>query len=146
MKLVLEVIGAPVGKAHKIRHLGKFKSIGATPASEVAMVLVRRTFQDKYPEFVPIKGRVMLSFTAYMPIPKSWSKKQKAIANHESMYHIKKPDLKNIVALLEDALNCVACVDDSQIAIYNNCQKVYSDRPRLEIFIEEIGVSHETTT
>lgn len=49
------------------------------------------------------------------------------------MPHCKKPDLSNLIKLIEDALNKVAYRDDSQIFRYDDPGKYYSLRPRLEI-------------
>ena len=46
----------------------------------------------------------------------------------------RKPDPDNIAKML-DALNRVVWVDDSQIVGLDACQKRYSDRPRIEIYV-----------
>jgi Holliday junction resolvase RusA-like endonuclease len=58
----------------------------------------------------PLEGPVRLTVTLLFPRPKSHTKKQRA-----SLAHIQKPDLTNIAKGIEDALNGVVWLDDSQI-------------------------------
>lgn len=60
----------------------------------------------------PFEGPVRLSVTLLFPRPKSHTKKQRA-----SLAHIQKPDLTNIAKGIEDALNGVVWLDDSQIVV-----------------------------
>lgn len=51
----------------------------------------------------------------------------------------KKPDIDNVVKAVLDALNKVAYRDDNQV-VELQIRKQYSERPRLEICIEELEV------
>ena len=75
---------------------------------------------------------------AYYGIPKSESKKKKALMRQNEIRPTKRPDADNVVKLVADALNQVAYRDDTQIV---DCQvrKFYSDNPRLEVLIQRIG-------
>lgn len=75
---------------------------------------------------------------AYYSIPKSGSKKAKAQKLANIIRPIKKPDMDNVVKMVADALNQVAYKDDTQIV---DCQvrKFYSEKPRIEIIIRQIG-------
>jgi len=55
----------------------------------------------------PLTGPVMISFSFFMPRPKSLPKKIRD--------HIKRPDWKNLVAGTEDALKGIVWLDDSQV-------------------------------
>ena len=52
------------------------------------------------------------------------------------MNPIKRPDADNIAKIVLDALNGIAYKDDSQI-VDLSVPKRYSDKPRVEIFIEQ---------
>ena len=51
---------------------------------------------------------------------------------------IKKPDMDNVVKVIADSLNGVAYRDDTQI-VDQMCRKFYSDEPRVEVIIRQIG-------
>ena len=55
---------------------------------------------------------------------------------------VKKPDLDNVVKVYADALNQLAYHDDSQIVTIV-CKKYYSDRPRVEVRLSDMGGDNE---
>lgn len=83
----------------------------------------------------PLEGALRVEIAAYMPIPKSTSKKVLALIGGGAYPHTKKPDLDNLVKIV-DALNGICWVDDSQINQLT-VVKVYSASPRLVITINE---------
>ena len=85
-----------------------------------------------------LSGPIMLRLTFYMPLPKSTPKKTiKAIQEGKIIWHIKKPDSKNLLAWVEDCLNKFIWEDDSQVC-FPIVMKFYDIEPRTEIEIEEI--------
>lgn len=60
----------------------------------------------------PLEGPLWLDIVIVQRPPASWSKKKAAAAN----WIIQKPDFSNQQKLLEDAINGIVFVDDSQIA------------------------------
>lgn len=76
---------------------------------------------------------------AYYSIPKSKSKKMKALMRDGIVRPTKKPDMDNVVKVIADSLNQVAYRDDTQI-VDCQCRKFYSDTPRVEVRILEIPV------
>lgn len=88
----------------------------------------------RFPDDAMLDMRIL----AYYSIPKSGSKKarEKKLAN--VVRPTKKPDIDNVVKMVADALNQVAYKDDTQIV---DCQvrKFYSERPRVEVLIRQIG-------
>lgn len=85
----------------------------------------------------PLAGALHVQVQAFFPVPASWSKKRKAAAS----WHASRPDLDNIVKSALDGLNRVAFVDDGQVAsVY--ATKAYSDTPRLEVAVYEIGAQN----
>jgi Holliday junction resolvase RusA-like endonuclease len=99
------------------------------------MAWVRDAFCSRYPTAVPLKGPAALGIRALYQVPASMPKKVRAAMPPP----VVKPDLKNIVAGVEDALNGVAWVDDKQVVLYL-ITKTYAwdGRPRLEISISEV--------
>ena len=84
----------------------------------------------------PDKGTPITVFcTFYMPIPKSATKKFKALCDSVPVRHVKRPDVDNLVKFVLDCLNGVAWVDDGQVAEVNGV-KVYSTQPRTVVILE----------
>lgn len=90
------------------------------------------------PEFSPIDRDCLLSLTVYRAIPKSFSKKKWQEALSGKIRPTTKPDTDNYVKGVLDALNGVILKDDS-IVCELTAQKLYSDKPRIEVVIEERG-------
>lgn len=53
-------------------------------------------------------------------------------------YHTQKPDLSNLIKLVEDAGNGILWIDDSQI-IQLNCEKFWSEAEGIEITVEVVN-------
>lgn len=67
----------------------------------------------------------------FMPIPKSLSMKRKLAL--DGLYHTSKPDLDNLIKGFLDCANGILIEDDSMICAIENCQKIYSFAPRIEV-------------
>lgn len=74
---------------------------------------------------VPFERAVAISLHFHIPMPKSLTKKERAA--RLGFPHVMKPDLKNLVAGLEDALNDVAWKDDAQICQYKHMNKSWTE-------------------
>ncbi|MBR6337376.1 MAG: RusA family crossover junction endodeoxyribonuclease [Ruminococcus sp.] len=61
------------------------------------------------------EGAVFVGVTAYVAIPKSTTKKQRALIEAGKKLPEKKPDVDNILKIVLDALNGVAYDDDKQV-------------------------------
>lgn len=70
----------------------------------------------------------------YFEPPKAMSKKNRAYALNNEIYHIKKPDIDNVIKSILDALNKVTFHDDSQV-VRLNAGKYYSVEPRVDVII-----------
>lgn len=84
-----------------------------------------------------LDGALHLVMEARFGVPASWSKKKQAAALAGSVHPTGKPDLDNLVKVL-DALNGVVWRDDSLI-VSADVRKSYSDRPGLTITVEAIS-------
>ncbi len=84
-----------------------------------------------------LEGALGLTVVAYRSIPKSKPKKWREAAARGEIRPTVKPDFDNYAKIV-DALNKVVWVDDAQI-VDARIQKFYSDRPRLEIKIDNLS-------
>lgn len=89
--------------------------------------------QDK--ELKYIEGAIKLEVEFYMPIPKSYSKKQKV--DMEGSWHIKRPDTDNLMKAVKDGLEGKIYADDSRVA-HEIGKKIYSRNPRIEVKYQHI--------
>lgn len=81
----------------------------------------------------PIKVKIHF----FVPIPKSYTKKQHALIQENKLLPSKKPDLSNYIKLIEDAFNNILYKDDAQI-IELIAKKSYSETPRIEIEVNKL--------
>ena len=73
-------------------------------------------------------GPVSVVLAFYMPIPKSYTKKKKALMQDDTYPHTNKPDVDNMVKFYLD------CMPFDDKVIYKiKARKLYSPRPRVEI-------------
>lgn len=130
----LTVPGEPVGKARPIHTRS---GITFTPKKTINYeTLIRELFAVKYPDFEPLEGPVRMSLSAWLRIPKTSKRKTAAMESGE-IRPTKKPDMSNILKSVEDALNDLAYRDDKQIVELELVKK-YSNRPRIELTVEEL--------
>ncbi|WP_162985591.1 RusA family crossover junction endodeoxyribonuclease [Virgibacillus halodenitrificans] len=86
---------------------------------------------------IPFEGALQVSIKIYRQIPKSTTKKDRALFLAGIKRPVTKADTSNYVKGIEDALNGIIYKDDSQIVdLY--AAKYYSDNPRVEISVREI--------
>lgn len=132
------VLGEPKGKGRP--RFSKQNGRAFTPEKTVNYeTLVHTEYMAQCNGFrFPDDSMLDLRIIAYYSIPKSGSKKVKEQKAANIIRPTKKPDMDNVVKMIADALNQVAYKDDTQIV---DCQvrKFYSDRPRVEVIIRQIG-------
>ena len=134
MRISITVPGEPVAKARpRFTKNGHVYTPKKTAVYEQVIGLhARAAMKGKK----ILTGAIKLSVTAYMPIPQSWSLKQKTKAMSGALRHTKRPDLSNIIKSVEDALNGIVYADDAQIDRYGESRKAFSSIPRTEIVVE----------
>lgn len=131
-KIRFTVEGNPFGK-ERPRHNG-YTTYTPTKTKQhertVAMEYRKQcgSFRFSKDEYIDIR------IIAYMPIPKSVSKKVRFMMLSGIVRPTVKPDWDNIGKLITDALNDVAYDDDKAITDAQ-VRKFYSDHPRTEIVI-----------
>lgn len=82
----------------------------------------------------PLQCPCTLVVTAFLPIPRSWSRKKREGALEGLVTHTVKPDWDNLGKIVSDALNGIAWNDDAQV-FWANVKKVYSENPSLEVTV-----------
>lgn len=101
----------------------------------IATCYLQEAGDERFSDDAYLKVRIQ----AFYEIPKSSTKTKKAAMAAGEILPDKKPDIDNIAKAVLDALNEVAYRDDTQV-VELQMRKKYSDRPRLEICIEELEV------
>lgn len=131
--IVIELAGAPLGKGRPrfMRATGHAYTPEKTRNFESNLLLAA---QDVMAGRVPMEGPLSVRVQAYLPIPKSWSKKKQAGALLGAIRPTSKPDWENLAKML-DAFNKIVWCDDSQVVDGFVCKR-YSDRPRLRVEVE----------
>lgn len=140
-QIELIVYGNPVAQGRpRFSRQGGFVKAYDPIQSKSYKQLIRLELQPLLsdPDFKPIDRDCRLSLTVYRAIPKSFSKKKWQEALSGKIRPTTKPDTDNYVKGVLDALNGVILKDDS-IVCELTAQKLYSDKPRIEVVIEERG-------
>lgn len=79
---------------------------------------------------------------AFYGIPKNTSKKKRQMMIEGKIRPVKKPDFDNIAKIICDSLNGIAYRDDAMV-VDGMFRKYYSEQPRVEVSIREVGGDHE---
>jgi len=132
MTISLTIPGNPVGKQRaRVCRTGH----AFTPAKTVNYeALVKQTFAAKYPNFVPMPGPARITLSIFIMPSKETKRKLKKGAK---IYPTIKPDISNVLKIIEDTLNGLAYVDDKQI-VWIEVVKAYSPKPRVEVIVGEL--------
>jgi len=119
---------------------GKSRSFKPEATAKWEMTIAGQALQYRPP--LPLTCPVALGCLFFKPIPKYISSKpvqlERAI-NFELVPTVK-PDIKNMIASVEDALNEIFWLDDNQVVQYIAVDglptgKYYSQQPRIEIAV-----------
>src|SRR5690625_2052289 len=86
-----------------------------------------------------LEGALSVRMKIYRQIPKSTTKKNRALFLAGIKRPVVKPDIDNFTKGVLDALNHIIYTDDSQV-VDLNASKYYSDNPRVELEIKEIDI------
>lgn len=135
------VLGEPKGKGRP-RVVNRNGFSKAYTPKETAMYenLVRVEYEIQTDRYRFSDGALLeMRIDLYYSIPKSTSKKRKEMMLSGEIRPIKKPDIDNCTKVIADSLNNVAYKDDTQI-VECKVYKWYSDEPRVEVTIKELGV------
>lgn len=90
---------------------------------------------------VPMEGPVTFEAVFVFPPTASWPKKRLALLGQGvEIPKATKPDLKNLIAGVEDGINGIVFRDDGQIFSYGNSRKIYGFRAEVRIRVEQLEV------
>ena len=129
-QIVIRIFGKPIAKKRpKFVRRGTFVHAYNSQETEEGhwILTARQQIHERIPQGTPITLQCLF----FLPIPKGTSKKKK----ERMVYHIKKPDLDNLVKFVKDCLNDELWHDDSQVAELF-ARKFYSEEPRTEITVK----------
>jgi Holliday junction resolvase RusA-like endonuclease len=135
-KIQFEVPGTPKPKGRpRFARVVKFTKVYTPLETEIIESDIKCCYYNKYGfNKELLTGDVNVFVIFYMPIPKSLSQKKKDTL--KGLPHTKKPDLDNLMKAVLDAINGVIYQDDSQVYRFS-CVKLYSDKPRTYISIQQ---------
>lgn len=137
-QIELIVYGNPVAQGRpRFSRQGGFVKAYDPIQSKSYKQLIRLELQPllSNPDFTPINQACRLFLKVFRTIPNSFSKKKWEAAINGEIRPTTKPDTDNYVKGVLDALNGTVLKDDSVVcAIF--AQKFYSERPRIEVFID----------
>lgn len=102
-----------------------------------AVAFVRAAASEAMLDRVMLSGPLRIEFLAEMPIPKGFSRKLREAAIRGEIYPTKRPDLKNLAALVEDALKTVVYEDDCAVCEQHN-HKRYGIQPKIVVTVSGI--------
>ena len=129
------VLGEPMVKKRPRASMINGHAVVYTPKDTVNYEnLVRYTYQSEVGK--KLSGAIEMTVKAYFSIPKSVSKKQRAIMATEKYPCTKHKDIDNACKLYMDAILGVAYDDDKQVYKLTG-EKWYSETPRVEIELRE---------
>ena len=130
------ILGEPKGKA---RHRTTKSGHTYTPKTTVDYEnMVIRSYQMEYMGRQLLEGELKATITAYYGIAKSIKGKKRAEREKNIIRPTKKPDADNVAKIVLDSLNNVVYKDDAAI-VELVVSKYWSNEPRVEVIIEQIG-------
>jgi len=134
MNLKMQIIGNPITKLRP-----RFTKKGIAYDSQklekqaTACLVMQQMAQNR--QIKRYSGPIEVNMTFHTPIPKSWSQKRRMAVI--GMPDTRRPDIDNFAKFILDVMNRLVYEDDSLITTLH-CEKVYSDEPRTEIYIQEV--------
>ena len=142
MKQYFEVPGEPKGKARArtFYHKNAGKVVSMTPEDTVLYEnLIKTAFAESCKGRYFNKEPLEVYITAFFPIPKSTSKKNRTLMLEDKLLPTKKPDSDNIAKVICDALNGVAYGDDTQIVKLVVNKRYTAEEPKVIVYIDKFN-------
>ena len=133
--LTVRVGGPPVAKGRpRVTRTG----IAYTPAkTRKYETHVRMAAQEAMGQGAPVEGPLHVAVHAYLPVPKSWSKKKTRAALNGDVKPTSRPDVDNYAKAALDALDGIVWGDDSQVVRLFVC-KEYAETAQLIIGVRKL--------
>jgi Holliday junction resolvase RusA-like endonuclease len=137
--VVVTVDGAPIAKGRpRVTTRGRFARVYTPQKTRRYEDLIRCEAVAVMRDRKPVTDAVLLSVTAYVPIPASMSRKKRADAIDGILKPTTRPDSDNYAKAALDGCNGILFKDDSQVTDLI-VRKRYSAQPRLVIVMEIEG-------
>lgn len=128
-----EIPGEPQGKRRApFVRAGHFIKSYTDKATVNYETFIREMFCVAYPGFVPLEGSLDVEIRAFCGMPKTISKKKRALMEGGELRPAKRPETDNLAKVVLDALTGLTFKNDSQV-VGLIVEKAYSDRPRVEV-------------
>ena len=140
MKYTFDIVPEPQGRPRFARR-GKFVQTYDPPKSKKFKTELRRLAEIEYteqPYHAEQHKPILVDLKIYKPMLKSFSKIKRSKANKGDLRPTTKADADNYAKGILDSLNGLFWHDDGQI-VDLHIGKYYSDNPRIEMEIKEIG-------
>lgn len=127
--------GKPVPKGRpRFNRAGRAYTDATTRSYEASLAWVAKvTMASRKPFLGPLEVRISVC----LPVPKSWSKKDRELALAGAIRPTSGGDWDNYAKAGCDSLNSIVWRDDSQI-VNASVKKIYAVSPRLEIEVKEV--------
>lgn len=138
-EIFFTVPGAAVPKGRpKFARRGNF-TVAYTPEKTVSFEnLVKSRADDAMNGQQMHMGPVSANIVIALPVPTSWSKKNKEAALLGRIAPTKKPDSDNVIKAIFDAMNGIVFKDDAQVVVLTT-SKVYAQSPSTLVQIKSTG-------
>jgi len=139
MQIQFTIPGTPVAKG-RARHtqVGGFVRTYTPAKTREYETLVRNTATAAMAGQPPCAAPMEMLLEIRMPIPPSWSKKKQVAAAAGQVRATKKPDSANVLKAIEDGLNGVCYIDDSQIVLHT-IRKLYHATPAVVVAVRAVA-------
>lgn len=135
MILSLTIPGVPVAKGRpRVTAAGRFPRVFTPANTRRYEDLIRCEAANAMGGRAPLDEPCSVVLTAYLPIPKSFSKRRRLEAIDGTLRPTTRPDCDNYAKML-DGCNAIIFRDDSLVTDLI-VRKRYSERPRLVITVE----------
>ncbi len=134
--VTIVLLGRPVPSNPARRGANGFRFVPKRQTDAVAAI--RLAAQDAMNGQPMFEGPVAIDFRAEIPIPKSFSKRKQFEARTGWIWPTKKPDLKNLAALAEDAMKTVVYSDDNLVCRHSSV-KVFGGQPKIIITVSSLA-------
>jgi Holliday junction resolvase RusA-like endonuclease len=140
--VIVNVDGPPVAKGRgRITTKGKFARIFTPEKTRAYEDQVRCAAAKVMQDRTPVLDAVTLTVTAFVAMPKGFSRKKRQDAIDGVLKPVTRPDADNYAKAALDGCNGILFKDDSQVADLI-VRKRYSASPRLVIVMEFDGDQH----
>ncbi len=139
MRIVSFVVpGPPKGKARpKVTVRGNYAH-AYTPKETINYENYVKIMYLEQCKNIKLQGAIRAAIIAYFPIPKSTSKKNRALMRDGAIMYTKKVDCDNLAKVVLDSLNGIAYDDDAQVSQLS-VDKVYGEDPRVTVVLSELN-------